>query len=119
MTLRIFGSDAPPASLVALSRAMLDEHEPQHLAATARMMTRVDLRQRLGEIGQPVTVVAGGRDRVTPPHLSYELAAALPRCREQWFPRAGHVVPWERPEELVATIAGIAGDAKTGPGANA
>ena len=73
------------------------------LAAEA-MGTRPDLRGALVQIEPPVLVLAGAADRAYPPTAQLELAHSLPGARFQKIDGAGHDLPSERPEELVAGV---------------
>ncbi len=73
------------------------------LAAEA-MGTRPDLRGALVQIEPPVLVLAGEADRAYPPTTQRELAQSLPVARFQQVDDAGHDLPAERPEELVAGV---------------
>ena len=73
------------------------------LAAEA-MGTRPDLRGALVQIEPPVLVLAGAADRAYPPNTQLELAHSLPGARFQQVADAGHDLPAERPEELVAGV---------------
>lgn len=111
----LFGIDAPAASLIDLGRDILAEHDPALLAAVVRGIRRFDLRPGLPGVGVPVTVVAAGRDRLTPPRYSREIVELLPSCDEHWFPRAGHLLPWEQPAELVRIITEAANAVERSP----
>ncbi len=52
----------------------------------------------------PALLVAGARDRVAPPALVRELAAAFPGSRVVVLDGAGHVLPVERPEEVAREV---------------
>lgn len=73
------------------------------LAAEA-MGTRPDLRGALVQIEPPVLVLAGATDRAYPPTTQRELAQSLPVARFLQVDDAGHDLPAERPEELVAGV---------------
>jgi pimeloyl-ACP methyl ester carboxylesterase len=70
-----------------------------------------DTLDRLGQISAPTLVVAGERDRLTPPWICREVAAGIPDARFRLVdgPGSSHVLPLERPEEfneLVHTFLG-------------
>lgn len=110
LTANLFGADAPPASLVDLARDIYAEHDAAMLGGIVRGMARFDLRPGLPGVTVPVTVVAAGRDRVTPPRYSHEIVALLPSSDEHWFPSAGHLLPWEMPDDFVAIVEALASD---------
>jgi pimeloyl-ACP methyl ester carboxylesterase len=64
-----------------------------------------DQRAALGVLGRvPVVVLTGDADRLVPPRLSDELAAAIPGAELIKVPGAGHVVILERPDVVNAAI---------------
>ena len=65
----------------------------------------------LPSVSVPVVVLAGARDRVVPPSAIPPLAAALPDCSVVWAPAGGHLLIWEEPELVAATVARLAGPA--------
>ena len=63
-------------------------------------LMRMDLRDALARITVPALVAVGDQDRVTPPAVGVELAAALPGGRLFLIEGAGHIAMLERPERL-------------------
>ncbi|MGH3738356.1 MAG: alpha/beta fold hydrolase [Micromonosporaceae bacterium] len=61
-----------------------------------------------GLAGVPVRILAGGRDRLTPPVHSRRLAREMPHARLAVFPGAGHMIPLERSDELATEVALLA-----------
>jgi pimeloyl-ACP methyl ester carboxylesterase len=59
----------------------------------------------LPEVGVPVTVLAGRRDHLVPPSAIPPLAAALADCSVVWVPTGGHLLVWEEPELVAASVA--------------
>jgi 3-oxoadipate enol-lactonase len=59
-----------------------------------------DQRDRAAAIDVPTLVIVGEDDRPTPPELSTELAALIPRARLATIPGAGHISNLERPAEF-------------------
>jgi pimeloyl-ACP methyl ester carboxylesterase len=60
----------------------------------------MDFRHALPRITVPALVAVGDQDRVTPPAVAVELAAALPEGRLFIVEGAGHIAMLERPERL-------------------
>ena len=58
-----------------------------------------DVKDRLSEINAPTLVIAGGKDRLTPPTLSRELHRGIKGSRLIIVEGAGHMLPMERPDE--------------------
>lgn len=63
----------------------------------ARALTRFAAGARLREIAVPALVVAGERDRVTPPELAEKVAGGIPGARLVRIEGAGHLANLERP----------------------
>ena len=54
----------------------------------------------------PAIVVAGGQDRLVSPDLCEQLAERI-GARYELVPDAGHQIPWEQPERIVAAIGNL------------
>ncbi|MFW5416699.1 alpha/beta hydrolase [Nocardiopsis sp. CNT-189] len=104
-----FGPDARVADVAACAQQLhavpadvLGEH---HAALIGH-----DVRDRLDALrGVPVTVLAGGQDRMIGPSHAGELLRALPGARMRTVERAGHMLPVEAPEEVSALLAELCG----------
>jgi pimeloyl-ACP methyl ester carboxylesterase len=61
-----------------------------------------DALDRVGQIKARTLVVAGERDRLTPPWIGRELAEAIPKAKFHLVegPGASHVLPLERPDDF-------------------
>jgi pimeloyl-ACP methyl ester carboxylesterase len=62
------------------------------------VMARPDSRSHLQHIRCPALVVCGLTDRLTPPELAQEMAAALPCAQLALLAEAGHMLTWEQPQ---------------------
>jgi pimeloyl-ACP methyl ester carboxylesterase len=58
----------------------------------------------VGAISALALLLTGECDRLAPPILAAELAAALPAARLQIVPGAGHALVWEQPAAVAAAI---------------
>lgn len=74
------------------------------LAETLGGVLRTDLRGRLGEVRVPTLIIAGDRDRTTPPAGAGEMAAAIPGAELVILRRVGHHPMDERPQEFMETL---------------
>lgn len=81
---------------------------PAVRVALLRAMQAMDLRHALVGFAGPVHIVAGAADRLTPLPLARQMAAAWPTATLQVLARRGHMLPLEAPDEVAATIAGLA-----------
>jgi pimeloyl-ACP methyl ester carboxylesterase len=98
----LFAPDADPA-VVDRARAIAERLPIEHvLAGVTAFHTRPDRATLLAELDVPVTIVRGEHDRI--PKEPRELAAALRRGTFVEVAGAGHYVPLERPDELVAIV---------------
>jgi len=96
----LFGDVADPATVERITDSSVDWLGDDHLRKL-RMIAGLDLRPRLPEITQPVTVFAGDRDRVVQSvKWSRVMVARLPDVEYVEIPGGGHVVlplsslPW-------------------------
>ncbi|MBN9408274.1 MAG: alpha/beta fold hydrolase [Burkholderiales bacterium] len=77
---------------------------------------RTDRREQLVQLaGLPTLVMCGREDRITPPPLSEELAALLPRARLEWIDAAGHMTPMEAAPRVAELLRGLLGQARPAP----
>jgi 3-oxoadipate enol-lactonase/4-carboxymuconolactone decarboxylase len=63
-----------------------------------------DVRDRLGEITQPVLAVAGSHDQVTPSHLLRSLASGVQDGRFVELDGVAHLAPAERPDVVARLL---------------
>jgi len=61
-------------------------------------------RDRARKIRVPTLVLCGTEDKVTPPSLSQELAALIPRATYEPIQGAGHISNLERPDEFNSAL---------------
>lgn len=94
-----------PAEGVEYYRRLLEN--PGHIAAVVHMMAQWDLRPlqaRLGDLGVPVTLVAGGRDRAVVPGDAERLQALIPGADLVRLPKLGHLAHEEDPRAVAKVI---------------
>lgn len=81
------------------------QHADRHSYAHAcRALADFDLRERLGEISDPLLAVAGAHDAVTPPADAEAVAAGAAQGRGVVVDGAAHLVPAEAPEETARLL---------------
>lgn len=85
------------------TRTMIQAPQPWVLADFLAC-DRFDLRERIGEVRCPTTIISGADDRLTPPKLQRNLAEVIARSRLETLTRAGHFLVRERPRALVRLI---------------
>jgi 3-oxoadipate enol-lactonase len=102
---RLFAEGADPA-VVERARELAFEQPLTGLVATQETIRdRADSRPTLPTIDVPVLVLVGEEDRLTPPADAEAMVADLPDARFSRIAGAGHLAPFERPDE-VATVIG-------------
>jgi pimeloyl-ACP methyl ester carboxylesterase len=79
-------------------------------------LSEMDLWEAVAGLTVPTLVVAGDRDRLTPPEHARKIVEALPQSAGLLvFEQTGHMAPLERPRELADAlgelIAGTASNA--------
>jgi 3-oxoadipate enol-lactonase len=74
--------------------------------AALDQLVDLDLRARLGQVGVPVLVLCGTKDRPNIP-LSRELAAGIPGAELRLVPDANHLWNLQQPDAFNETVAGF------------
>jgi ADP-ribose pyrophosphatase YjhB (NUDIX family) len=75
-----------------------------YLRQQKAIMARPDARPLLASIACPTLVLVGDGDDSTPPHLSQEIAAAIPGAQLVVVPDCGHLSTLERPDAVKAAL---------------
>lgn len=74
------------------------------VAALMGMRARPDRTHVLRALEQPLLIVCGELDAITPPDASRAMAKEQPRSELALIPEAGHMSPMERPEEFARIL---------------
>ena len=110
--LQVRGSEGE-RELLAVLRASLSsrgEPDPEALRAGLEILRDLDLRDALAEIKQPVLVIAGERDRLSPPQASRYLAQAMPNSRLAEIRGAAHAPFLSHRGEFVKQVVDFMGE---------
>lgn len=102
---RSLGAGAVPAHAVAVRDLLHATPGPTRVSCLLAM-ARMDLRAGLAAVDLPATVLVGTRDVLTPRRSARALAAAWPGATMRVLPGAGHMLPIERPDDIVEAILG-------------
>jgi pimeloyl-ACP methyl ester carboxylesterase len=111
--MRLFVENAlspdPPPALVDEIVAYRTANPPEGAGWYAQAGAGVahDAMDRLGEIRAQTLVIHGTADNVVDAGNAPVIANAIPGARLELFEGVGHLLPWERPEELVALVEGF------------
>ncbi len=88
-----------------LTRSMAEETgSAAFLRQQQAIIGRPDARKGLAAIKCPTLVLVGDGDELTPPHLSEEIAAAIPGARLVVVPECGHLSTLERPQAVAQAL---------------
>jgi pimeloyl-ACP methyl ester carboxylesterase len=74
------------------------------IIALARSAIRHNLGEELQEIKQPVCLIWGRNDTITPPMVAEEFLKLLPTSELHWIDKCGHAPMMEVPEEFNAIL---------------
>ena len=77
-----------------------DRDKALRVVMTAKSAVRHNLEDRLGDIRQPVLLVWGRQDNVTPPFVAEKFAELLPNARLEWVDECGHAPMMEHPDRF-------------------
>jgi pimeloyl-ACP methyl ester carboxylesterase len=88
---------------VLQTRRTLLSNDPAGFVNCYRVFATADaqIAPLLGNIGVPALAITGERDPGSTPAMSRRLAAAIPDCQSVVVPGARHMLPVERPDDLV------------------
>jgi pimeloyl-ACP methyl ester carboxylesterase len=95
---------ATAADVVAEELASLYDAPADVVAADLAACRRFDAEAEIGRLEAPVTLLAGAEDPLTPPRLARRFADRAANARVEVLARAGHMIPAERPDAVVAAV---------------
>jgi pimeloyl-ACP methyl ester carboxylesterase len=103
-----FGPTATPGQVEFYAK-MMGLTKPDVRAAIGVAMADMDLHHALARLTIPTLVMAGERDRLTPPVHARRIAEELPNLTALIeLPDTGHMGPLERPHEVSCALAELA-----------
>jgi pimeloyl-ACP methyl ester carboxylesterase len=112
-----FGPSATPAQ-VAFYERMLIASPPDARADIGIALSEVELYDALPRLTVPTIVIAGEKDRLTPPSHARRIAEMLPQLEGLTvLPETGHMAPLERHQEVTELLAQLAATIGHGAGA--
>lgn len=105
----VVGPDASPAEVAFCERLVL-ACPADVRSACGGTLSKVDLEHALRSLVAPTVVIAGERDRLTPPDHAHEMAESIPNVLDVVeVSGSGHMTPIEFPAATNALIAELAG----------
>jgi pimeloyl-ACP methyl ester carboxylesterase len=119
---RIGFGDDPHPSHVEATREMLAACDKATTREAVSALLHLDLTEGLPKLQIPTLVVVGTADALTPPRDSRRIAELVPGARLVEYPGGGHMLMYERTDELDALIMDFAracqpGDVQDSPAA--
>ena len=102
-----FGRDPQP-SHVELTRQMIASCEREDSTPAIQALLGLDLTDELPQLDLPTLVLSGSADLIAPPAESRRIAELVPGARLEVFKGAGHMLMFERTEEVNDLIAEFA-----------
>jgi pimeloyl-ACP methyl ester carboxylesterase len=94
-----FGEDPHPRHVEA-TRQMLAVCSRATLRDSSRALLALDLTGGLPNVTMPTLVIGGTRDAITPLRQSREIAELVPNARLEEFEGAGHMLMYERADDV-------------------
>jgi len=109
---RWFDGTSVPVEQVRRIESVLRANDPASFAACYRVFATADaeIGPELAEIGAPALAVTGAEDPGSTPAMAQRLAEAIPDCRAMVIAGARHMLPVERPGELVSCLSTFIGE---------
>jgi len=106
IALQLRGSEHERELLALMRGSLFNRGEPDMDALRAGLciLRDADLRDELHDIKQPALVIAGERDKLTPPEASYYLAQSMPAARLFEVAGAAHAPFLSHPEVFVEQV---------------
>jgi pimeloyl-[acyl-carrier protein] methyl ester esterase len=106
IALQLRGSENERELLALMRERLFSRGEPEKdaLRGGLEILREVDLRGELAEIRQPTLVIAGGRDKLTPPAASNYLAQVMPSARVVEVEGAAHAPFLSHPEIFIEQV---------------
>jgi pimeloyl-ACP methyl ester carboxylesterase len=97
-----------PETMPAEQRAAMAGNRQALAVYAGTAMAGPDLRDRLGRVSVPTSVIWGDSDRIADAEVGRAFAAAIPGARFRLLPATGHMPQLESPDLLLAAIAEFA-----------
>lgn len=81
-----------------------DRNKCFHIIKTAKKTQRSSVADILPEIHQPVLLLWGSNDKITPPSVAEQFERLLPNATLVYLPKCGHAAMMEQPEQFNETL---------------
>lgn len=103
---RWFDGTAVPQEQIRHTEAVLRANNPASFLACYRVFATADrdIAPELSRIDMPALAVTGADDLGSTPAMTRRLSDAIPGCRSVVIPGARHMLPIQRPDELVDCV---------------
>jgi pimeloyl-ACP methyl ester carboxylesterase len=113
---RIGFGDDPHPSHVEATREMLAACDKATTREAMSALLHLDLTEGLPKVHVPTLVIVGTADALTPPRDARRIAELVAEARLVEYPGSGHMLMYERTDELDALIMDFARQCQVGDG---
>lgn len=101
-TAQFGGNTVPGLWMLGVNRRLMERQKPGVFGCDMNACNAyVRPLASLADLKQPVLLIAGGQDRMTPPKAATALAGVLPDARSVVLPGCGHALMAERPDAVL------------------
>jgi 3-oxoadipate enol-lactonase len=87
--------------------SLLASNRPEGYAAQCRALVAMAVTERFDQVKAPVLLVCGELDQASPPAMNEANAARLPNALVVQLADCAHIIPWEKPTELLDAVSGF------------
>jgi pimeloyl-ACP methyl ester carboxylesterase len=87
--------------------SLLASNRPEGYAAQCRALVAMAVTERFADVAAPVLLVCGELDQASPPAMNEANAARLPNAQIVQLGDCAHIIPWEKPAELLDAVRGF------------
>ena len=92
-----FSYELEPESIQSIQDVLINSEQCGRLLKLARNSKNTHLGHQLSEIAQPVLLIWGENDDVTPPNVAEQFCSSIPNASLKWIPKCGHAPMMEHP----------------------
>lgn len=96
------GADASADVVEATRRGLMAI--PHSATPMVEVLRKESVAGGLGRIDTPTTVLASSNDKTTPDWHARLIASTMPSARLEYVAGAGHMTPWEAPQQIIAAV---------------
>ena len=100
-------SDSVHPDLLQTARAQMVRTPPDVVRSDFQACAAFNRCDSIHQVNVPTLIIAGGKDQMTPPDLSRQLAASIPNARLKIIQQGSHLVMLEQPDKFNEIVRSI------------